>query len=148
MYGGRWDFIEPSLVTANHSPGTTEMVPAKDPRGTRVHREAISAYLRGADVEIWPPERWRRESKAKAAIEVITGSDAAKPAIPGFAGPINFNPNPENLSTKGKASSKAAIEVITGFGVGLSGKESENSQGVGSASTCEPYREIQKLMTL
>jgi hypothetical protein len=38
--------------------------------------------------------------------------------------------------------------VITGFGVGLSGKESENSQGVGSASTCEPYREIQKLMTL
>jgi transposase len=114
---------------------------------TRVRRETISTYLRGAGVEIWPPGRWRRESKAKAAIEVITGSDAAKPAIPGFAGSLNPNPNLENLSTKGKAkaSSKPAIEVITGFGVGLSGKESENSQGVGSASTCEPYREIIEL---
>ena len=70
---------------------------------TRVRRETISAYLRGAGVEIWPPGRWRRESKAKPAIEVITGSDAAKPAIPGLAGPLNFNPNPENLSPKGKA---------------------------------------------
>src|SRR5260370_18000780 len=61
---------------------------------TRVPREIISAYLRGAGVEIWPPGRWRRENKAKPAIEVITGSDAAKPAIPGFAGPLNFNPNP------------------------------------------------------
>ena len=69
---------------------------------TRVRRETISAYLRGAGVEIWPPGRWRRESKAKPAIEVITGSDAAKPAIPGFADPLN--PNPENLSTKGSKS--------------------------------------------
>ena len=71
---------------------------------TRVRRETISAYLRGAGVEIWPPGRWRRESKAK-------------PAIP----------------------------VITDFGVGLSGKESENSKGVCSASSCEPYREIIEL---
>jgi len=35
--------------------------------------------------------------------------------------------------------------VITDFGVGLSGKEPENSKGVGSASTCEPYREIIEL---
>jgi hypothetical protein len=55
-----------------------------------VRRETISAYLRGAGVEIWPPGRWRSESKAKPAIEVITGSDAAKPAIPGFAGALNF----------------------------------------------------------
>jgi hypothetical protein len=52
---------------------------------TRVRQETISAYLKGAGVEIWPPGRWRRERKAKAAIEVITGSDAAKPAIPGLA---------------------------------------------------------------
>src|SRR5256886_12135280 len=112
---------------------------------TRVRRETISAYLRGAGLEIWPPGRWRRESKAKPAIEVITGSDAAKPAIPGFADPLN--PNPENLSTKGKAkaNSKPAIAVITDFGVGLSDKEPENSQAMGSASTCEPYREIIEL---
>jgi len=112
---------------------------------TRVRRETISAYLRGAGVGIWPPGRWRRESKAKPAIEVITGSDAAKPALAGFAGPLN--PNPENLSTRGKAkaSSKPAIPVITDFGVGLSGKESENSKGVCSASSCEPYREIIEL---
>jgi transposase len=35
--------------------------------------------------------------------------------------------------------------VITDFGVGLSGKESENSKGVCSASSCEPYREIIEL---
>ncbi len=114
---------------------------------TRVRRETISAYLRGAGVEIWPPGRWKRESKAKPAIEVITGSEAAKPALPGLAGALNFNPNPENLSTKVKATatSKPAIAVITDFGVGLSGQEPENSKGVGSASTCEPYREIIEL---
>ncbi|MCU1296261.1 MAG: putative transposase orfA for insertion sequence element [Acidobacteriaceae bacterium] len=68
---------------------------------TRVRRETISAYLRGAGVEIWPPGRWRRESKAKPA-----------------------------------------KDVITDFGVGMSGQEPENSKGAGSASTCEPYREI------
>ena len=111
---------------------------------TRVRRETISAYLRGAGVEIWPPGRWRREGKAKPAIQVITGSEAAKPAIPEPGGPPNFNPNPENLSTKGKAKaiSKPAIAVITDFGVGLSEQKLGNSKGVGSASTCAPYREI------
>src|ERR1700687_4310716 len=61
---------------------------------TRVRRETISAYLRGAGVEIWPPGRWKRERKAKAAIGVITGSEAAKPALPEFADPLNPNPNP------------------------------------------------------
>jgi hypothetical protein len=112
---------------------------------TRVRRVTISAYPRGAGVEIWPPGRWKREGKAKPAIQVKTGSEAAKSAIPRFAGPLN--PNPENLPTKGKATatSKPAIAVITDFGVGLSGKEPENSKVVGSASTCEPYREIIEL---
>src|SRR6266446_2110429 len=61
---------------------------------TRVRRETISAYLRGAGVKTWPPGRWRRESKAKPAIEVITGSDAAKPAIPGFVGCPQLQPQP------------------------------------------------------
>src|SRR5438128_11083547 len=89
------------------------------------------AYLRGAGVEIWPPGRWRRESKAKPAIEVITGSNAAKPAIPGFADPPQPQPQPQpqprkpfykgksnsNFSTKGKATanSKPAIAVTTDF---------------------------------
>jgi hypothetical protein len=116
-------------------------------QATRVRRETISAYLRGAGVEIWPPGRWRRERKAKPAIQVITGSGAAKPAIPGFADPLNPDLNPENLSRKEQATttSKPAIEVITDFGVGLSGKEPENSKAGGSASTCEPYREIIEL---
>jgi len=116
---------------------------------TRVRRETISAYLRGAGVEIWPPGRWRRERKAKPAIAVITGSEAAKPALPGFADPLNCNPNPnpENLPRKEKATptSKPAIAVITDFGVGLSSTPSENSPAVGSASACEPYREIIEL---
>jgi hypothetical protein len=118
-------------------------------QATRVRRETISAYLRAAGVEIWPPGRWRRESKAKAAIEVITGSEAVKAAIPDASGHPNFspNPNPENLSTKGKAKadSKPAIAVITDFGVGLSDQELENSKSASSASSCEPYREIIEL---
>src|ERR1700685_3824588 len=111
-------------------------------KATRVRRETISAYLQGAGVEIWPPGRWKPEGKAKPAIQVITGSEAAKPAIPESGGHphFNLNPNPKNLSTKGKATatSKPAIAVITDFGVGLSGKEPENSKVVGSASTCKP----------
>src|SRR5215469_7302654 len=113
---------------------------------TRVRRETISAYLKGAGVEVWPPGRWKREGKAKPAIGVITGSDAVKPAIPESGGPPNFNPNPENLPPKGKATaiSKPAIEVITDFGVGLSGKGPGNTKA-SSASRCEPYREIIEL---
>ena len=62
---------------------------------TRVRRETISAYLRGAGVEIWPPGRWKREGKAKPAIEVITGSEAAKPAIPESGGPPQLQPQPQ-----------------------------------------------------
>jgi hypothetical protein len=66
---------------------------------------------------------------------VITDSGAAKPAIPVIPDPPdpNCNPNPENLSNKGKAkaTSKPANEneVITDSAV-LTGP-----------SACEPYRE-------
>jgi hypothetical protein len=64
---------------------------------------------------------------------VITGSEAAKPAIPESGGQLNFKPNPgpESLSATGeaKATSKPAIAVITDFGVGLSGQGPENSRG-------------------
>jgi hypothetical protein len=38
-----------------------------------VRRETISAYLKASGVEIWPPGRWRQRSRAKPAIQVITG---------------------------------------------------------------------------
>ena len=46
---------------------------------------------------------------------------------------------------KHEKKAKAAIAVITDFGVGLSGTPSENSQAVGTASACAPYREIIEL---
>ena len=112
------------------------MVSAKDPRDhasmSQDHQRLFARRRCGNR----PPGRWKREGKAK-------------PAIPESAGQPNFDPNPnrENLSTKGKAkaTSKPAIAVITGFGVGLSGQEPGNTKRVGSASTCEPYREIIEL---
>jgi transposase len=111
-------------------------------KATRVRRETISAYLRGAGVEIWPPGRWKREGKAKPAIPESGGH----PSI-NLKPNLNPNPNPENPPTKGKAtaSSKPAIGVITDFGAGLSVKEPENTKAVGSASACKPYREIIEL---
>src|SRR5258707_1412733 len=79
---------------------------------TRVRRETISAHLRGAGVEIWPPGRWRRESKAKAAIEVITGSDAAKPAIPG--GCQSPQPQPQTQPRKPFSEGKSNRNFKTG----------------------------------
>jgi transposase len=119
---------------------------------TRVRRETISVYLRGAGVEIWPPGRWKREGKAKPAIPVITGSEAAKPAIPESGDQPNFspNPNPENLSTKGKAKARTAkpaneSAVTTGFGVELSDLEHEPPQPVPSISLCEAFRDAIEL---
>ena len=48
---------------------------------TGVRRETVSRYLKQAGVEVRPPGRWGHPA-AKAAIEVITDSDAdSKPAI-------------------------------------------------------------------
>src|ERR1039457_6522064 len=101
-------------------------------QATRIRRETASAYLKAAGIAVRPPSGWGR-CEAKPANEVITDSGAAKPAIPVIPDPLDPNPNPENLSTKGKAkaTSKPANEneVIT------------DSAVVSGSSTCEPYRE-------
>jgi transposase len=103
-------------------------------QATRIRRETAGAYLKAAGIAVRPPSGWGR-CEPKPANEVITDSDAAKPAISVIPDPLdpNCNPNPENLSTKGKAkpTSKPANEkeVIT------------DSAVLPSPSACEPYRE-------
>src|SRR5436853_4177558 len=113
-------------------------------QATRIHRETASAYLKAAGIAVRPPSGWGRRA-AKPANEVITDSGTAKPAIPVIPDPLN--PNTENLSTKEKATSKPANEneVITGFGVELSGSERKSPKCVSSTSFCEPYREAIEL---
>jgi hypothetical protein len=89
---------------------------------TGVRRETAGAYLKAAGIGVRPPGAWGRRAPAKPANEngVPPGSDAAKPA-----NTVNPNPNPENLSTKGKAKARTAKPanenaVTTGFGVELS----------------------------
>jgi len=111
---------------------------------TGVRRETAGAYLKAAGIGVRPPGAWGRRAPAKPAneTEVITGSDAAKPAN-------TVNPNPENLPSKGKAKATAkpanADEVTTGFGVESTGLEVENPKRIPSASACEPFREAIEL---
>ena len=114
---------------------------------TGVRRETAGAYLKAAGIGVRPPGAWGRRAPAKPAneTEVTTGSDAAKPA-----NTVNPNPNPENLSTKGKAKARTAKPgnenaVTTGFGVELSDSEHESPQPVPSTSLCEPFREAIEL---
>jgi transposase len=113
---------------------------------TGVRRETAGAYLKAAGIAVRPPGAWGRRPPAKPANEngVTTGSDATKPTPN-----INRNPNPENLSTKGKAkaTSKPAneIEVTAGFGVESTSLEVENPKRILSASACEPFREAIEL---
>jgi hypothetical protein len=86
---------------------------------TGVRRETAGAYLKAAGIGVRPPGAWGRRPPAKPANEneVTTGSDVAKPA-----NTVNPNPNPENLSTKEKAKTRAAKpanenEVTTGSDV-------------------------------
>src|ERR1019366_3623770 len=97
-------------------------------QATRIRRETASGHLKAAGIAVRSPGGWGRQA-AKPANEVIPDSGAAKPAIPVIPDPLN--PNPENLSTKGKAkaTSKPANEVIT------------DSEVVSGPSACEPYRE-------
>jgi len=114
---------------------------------TGVRRETAGAYLKSAGIGVRPPRAWGRRPPAKPANDngVTTGSDAAKPADT-----VNPNPNPENLSTKGKAKARTAKPanenaVTTGFGVELSDSEHESPQSVPSISWCEPFREAIEL---
>ena len=106
---------------------------------TGVRRETASAYLKAAGIGVRPPRAWGRRPPAKPANEMITGS---KPESAG----VNRNINPENPPYKGKSNSqdsKPANEVISGFGVGLSGVSAKNHSP--TASACEPFREAIEL---
>jgi transposase len=114
---------------------------------TGVRRETAGAYLKAAGIGVRPPGAWGRRPPAKPANEngVTTGSDAAKPA-----NTVNPNPNPANLSKKGKAKARTAKPanengVTTGFGVELSDSGHESPQPVPSISLCEPFREAIEL---
>src|SRR5271167_1937549 len=128
---------------------------------TRIRRETASAYLKAAGIAVRPPSGWGRRAP-KPANQVITDSGAAKPAIPVI--PDSPNPNPENLSNKGKAkaTSKPANEVITDSEViadlnpsqpdevGALAPETGRGQAASPqpsprASACEPYREAIEL---
>ena len=83
---------------------------------TGVRRETAGDYLRKAGIVIRPPGSWGEKSLAKAATQLITGSD--------------------ELSSEEKA--KPATLVITGF----SAQNSSPASSVeASASACAMYRE-------
>jgi transposase len=130
-------------------------------QATRIRRETASAHLKAAGIAVRSPGGWGRQA-AKPANEVITDSGAAKPAIPVIPDPLNpnLNPNPENLSTKGKAkaTSKPANEAITdpevitdlnpsqldevGALLPETGRgQAASPQPSPRASACEPYQE-------
>jgi hypothetical protein len=117
---------------------------------TGVRRETAGAYLKAAGIAVRPPGAWGRRPPAKPANEneVTTGSDAAKPTDT-INPNLNSNPNPENLSSKGKAKATSkpanADEVTTGFGGESTGPEVENPKRIPSASACEPFREAIEL---
>ena len=76
-------------------------------QATRIRRETASAYLKAAGIGVRAPGGWGRRA-AKPANGVITDSGGPRPAIT-----VIPNPNPKNLSNKGKAkaeSSKPANE--------------------------------------
>jgi len=107
-------------------------------QATGVRRETGSAYLKAAGIAVRAPGAWGRRP-AKPANEVTTGSQPVLAAQ-------NCNIKPENLPNKGKSNSqdsKPAIQVTTGFGVGLRGTQPENPKLTPSA--CEPFREFIEL---
>ena len=114
---------------------------------TGVRRETAGAYLKAAGIGVRPSGAWGRRPPAKPANEngVTTGSDAAKPT-----NTVNPNPNPENLSTKGKAKARTAKPanenaVTTGFGVELSDSRPKAPERARSTSFCEPFRDAIEL---
>ena len=108
-------------------------------QATGVRRETGSAYLKAAGIAVRVPGAWGRKMPAKPANEVTTGSQPELAAE-------NCNINPGKLPHKRKSNrqdSKPAIQVTTGFGVGLRGTKAENPKLTPSA--CEPFREFIEL---
>ncbi len=85
-------------------------------QATGVRRETASNYLKAVGIEVHPPGRRGRRGPAKAAIQVTTDSEAAKPAIEVIT---DFcwekPPKPAIQVTTGSEAAKPAIEVITVF---------------------------------
>jgi hypothetical protein len=73
---------------------------------TGVRRETAGSYLRTAGIALRTPGGWGRKPPSKAATSVTTGSASSKPAIEAITG--FFGPT-------GADNSKPANEVITGF---------------------------------
>jgi transposase len=73
---------------------------------TGVRRETAGSYLRSAGIALRTPGGWGRKPPSKAATSVTTGSASSKPAIEVITG--FFGPT-------GADNSKPANEVITGF---------------------------------
>jgi transposase len=130
-------------------------------QATGIRRETASGHLKAAGIAVRPPSGWGR-CEPKPANQVITDSGAAKPAIAVI--PDNPNPNPENLSNKGKAkaTSKPANQVITDsevitdrnpsqcYEVGALAPETGRGQAASPqpsprASACEPYQDAIEL---
>jgi transposase len=99
-------------------------------RAIGVRRETAATYLKAAGIGLRPPGGRGRPLPAKPAIEVITDSAAAKPALA-----VSTEPVP----------AKAASEVTTDFGAELAGCTTappEPQPGRSpSASACGPYRD-------
>ena len=108
-------------------------------KATRIRRETASQYRKAAGITVRPPGGWGRRA-AKAANEVITDFGAGKPAIATIPDP-NGNPktNLENLSTRGKATSKPANEVITGSEV-ITDPNLAQGDEVGTSFAVSPAR--------
>jgi len=73
---------------------------------TGVRRETAGGYLRSAGIALRTPGSWGRKAPSKAAILATTGSTSSKAAIEVITG--FFGPT-------GADNSKPANEVITGF---------------------------------
>jgi hypothetical protein len=116
-------------------------------QATRVRRETISGYLKAAGVTVWRPGGWSRQGPPKPAMQVIT--DPTIQVTTGWGAELPLlrgNNSPENLPDKGKSNrddSKAAIQVITGFGVDL--RDPGDAKSSGSLSACEPLEEVIQL---
>src|SRR6516165_691558 len=108
-------------------------------KATHIRRETASQYLKAAGIAVRPPRGWGRRPP-KPANEVITDFGAGKPAIATIPDP-NGNPktNLENLSTRGKATSKPANEVITGSEVITAPNRAQGDE-VGTSFAVSPAR--------